>query len=177
MAAYPSLSVVDLSNFTGRPEAGYPVPYTDSALMQAVLLFRLATGLQDWPDEPDKQQLATYAILQMADGFILAQPHQEVMAQPFQSETIGSYSYTRQLKQLQAGLPTGVFWFDLAVQRLGISDDVASVTSGSLELFERDMLVVTYDGHTRVLGPGDLNRWDDAAGWSVSRPIPYDPNR
>lgn len=174
MAAYPTLTAVDLSGFSGRPAAAYTA-YADTALAQALLLFRLATGLSDWPDESDPAQLARYAVLAMADAFVLRQPFQQMVVSPFSSETIGSYSYSKVLSLMMAGLPSGIFWFDLALQRLGISTDIGRVTSGSYSLFERDLQVeVTPEGVRRILGPADLNEVDTQ--FFISSQAPFDPS-
>lgn len=176
MAGYPTLEIQNLSDFSGRPVPGYPDPYSLTALAQATLLFRLATALTDWPTDADQIQLATYAILQMADAFVLAQPFQAAVAAPFQSETIGGYSYSKALRLMQAGQPTGVFWFDLAVQRLGTSQDIARVITGSLQLFEQELRTeITWAGVRRILGPSDINPIDTP--FSISQQIPFNPNK
>lgn len=173
MAGYPTFTATDLAGFSGRPEASYSA-YAASAIAQATLLFRLATGLTDWPTDADAVQLATFAIEAMADTFVLSQPFQAAVVAPFQSETIGGYSYSKAMRQLLAGQPTGVMWFDLAVQRLGISKDVARVTSDSLELFERDLHVRhEFDGHFKLLGPEDIFPIDTP--FSISQMIPFSP--
>jgi hypothetical protein len=178
MAPFPVFTKQDLADFSGRPLADYP-PFAESgAIPQAVLLFKLSTGLSEFPDTLDMAQLARFAIEELAEQFVLSQPHREIIAQPFSSETIGSYTYQKAAKVLQAGQPLGLLWFDLAVQRLGVSEDVAGVFSGSLSLFDRDLeIVYNSEGGKVILGPGDKNQWDDAAQWSVSRPVTYDPNR
>lgn len=180
MTAFPAFDIDDLAQFSGRPDSSYPDPYSDQALMQAALLFRLATGLDatGWPDTADMSELASLAILSLADSFILNQPYQASISTPFQSETIGSYSYS--LKQVRtlvmAGQPTGIPWFDMAVQFLGVSGYLPHVTSSTIEVFYDELPVYnTSDGNKRVRGPSEIVPIDTP--YSISRNIPYDPNR
>lgn len=175
MAAYPELGVADLADFTGRAEASYPTPYTSQALLQATLLWRLSSRLVGFPEDSEHAKLVRFAILQMADSFVLGQQYQQIAASPFSSETIGSYSYSKALKSMAAGAPTGVYWFDLAMQLLGVS--TAAVTSGSYELFEHELVyAVDGSGGRHILGPAEIRPIDDVPLF-VSRPVAYDPNR
>jgi hypothetical protein len=92
--------------------------------LQAALMFTVITKLDDYPADPDLAQLAKNAILEMADRLLLEQPYQSVKAGPFQSETIGSYSYSRTtqtISKVQQGLRTGLFWWDLAIAELSVA--------------------------------------------------------
>lgn len=133
---WPVYSVKDLSRYSGRPEASYP-DYADEAVTQSLLLFQLASTLSDFPSTRMAQDLARLGILAMADLLVLSQPHQAAMATPFQSETIGSYSYSKVQAKISAGQPTGVMWFDLAVSRLGSGID-NMVSSEAITVFEHD---------------------------------------
>ena len=155
MAEFPNYSLVELAGFSGRPAASYKlVGYVATALSQAQLLFKLATCLTSWPDDPDDALLASYAVLSVGDGIYLAQQYSKAAASPFQSETIGSYSYTKMAKAVRGGLPTGDTWFDLAVDKLGVCD-AKSVGSSSIPVFENDSPPVELrDGERVVIGPG-----------------------
>lgn len=169
MATYPDYTVFDLSDFTGRPVESYTnTAYVDMSLLQAEILFKFATCLDEnsWPTEPDKAQLAEFAVLSIADEIYLGQQYAELAAAPFQSETIGSYSYSmprqtsrttvRVTEAVRAGLPTGISWFDLAVGQLGVCA-VLNVTHTSTRVFEDDWPMVEIDGERVVLAPHDLN--------------------
>ena len=156
MAAFPALSTSDLEDFSGR------VDYTgfeEVALKQAALLFRLATGmpLDGFPESGDDRELATYGILAMADSLALAQPYAKVMATPFSSETIGSYSYSKMQNSVKNREPTGILWFDLAVERLKV-DGEGGISFGGIEVFEHDLDTATGadTANRRLVGPSDV---------------------
>lgn len=185
MAAYPTFSTSDLADYTGKAESALPA-YATESLVQARLLFRLATCLGDgaWPDDQDMSDLAWYAVMSAAEYLMLQQPYREIVAGPFMSENMGSYSYakgrnfdTAKVKSaIQAGLPTGITWFDMAVDRLGQCETVARVEHGSIQLFEHDLPTETLpDGTTRIIGPEEENPVD--LPFVYSRPVAdYDPN-
>lgn len=165
MAAYPDFTVTDLSNFSGRPVEEYSnAGYADTAILQAELLFQVATCLGDhWPDDAMQASLAQMAIMAMADAIYLSQPYQNVLANPFSSESIGSYSYSKIAGVIAGGLPTGITWFDLAVSKLGQCDLVSGITlGGGIEAFEDDgfFVIGKHPGNTRVLSPADFNEND-----------------
>ena len=155
MASYPSYTISDVATFSGRPEGLYNPAYTPVALANAFLLFKLATCLTEWPEDADHARLASNAVLELAEADVLAQPYKAALASPFSSETIGSYSYSRTLKRIQSGEPTGMMWFDMAVQYLGVCETGAdAVSGGSLQIFDVDLPVyVDSDGSRHAVGP------------------------
>lgn len=181
MATFPELILEDLAEFTGRPQSSYTNHvYVATAIKQAFLLFRLGTCLASnyWPDDPTNAELAKYAVLELADSLYLSLGNREVLAGPFQSETIGSYSYSKATRDVSTKTPTGLTWFDLAVGNLSVCEDGsnAAIGSGSTGVFEGDgLFAVDSDGHRTLLGPKDTDSID--APFTVSTPIPYDPNR
>ncbi len=138
--SYPVPSIADLAAFSGRDAATYGM-FAQSALAQAALMFQFATGLTSAPADPDKAQLAMYAILEMADHIVLEQPYAAAAASPFQSETIGSYTYSKgadfRLKA-SSGQKLGLLWWDLAIAELATADSSAGgiTASGSLRGFD-----------------------------------------
>lgn len=171
--AWPAYTIQDLSIYSGRPEQSY-TPFSTTALAQSLLLFKIYTCLKDWPTDPDKADLAKMAVLSMADTLVLGQPYTLVQANPFSSESIGSYSYSKAQKQLAAGLPTGVSWFDLAIQHLGECETGPNggVITGSINVFENDAKFVEENGRRRVLGPADLIELDVPYFVSSQNPQP-----
>ena len=137
---YATYTVQMLSNFTGRPVASFREPYTTaSAIPQALLLFKMGTCLAS-PDDlsTDAKQLVDFAILEMADSIQLASLYATVHANPFSSESIGSYSYGKVAKAVQKGDDTGIFWFDKAIQELSVCDTSDGISmTGGIEVFER----------------------------------------
>lgn len=139
MAEYPPLSFADVSSAFGRPLSDYDPAYSSTAISQATLFFKIATCLTALPEDPLAQELAKMAILQMAETLILAQPYAQMKAKPVSSETLGSYSYSKLSAQVMSAESTGVFWFDLAVERLGVCDSAdGAFFYGGIEMMEYD---------------------------------------
>lgn len=133
----------ELAVFTGRLFNTFPV-YADQALAQATLMLSIVTKLTAYPDDPDLTQLAKYAILEMADRLILEQPYQSIKSGPFQTETIGSYSYSKVTptsRNASQGIKTGLFWWDLAIDELSVPGS-SDIGHGSI--------AVEFDGLTQL---------------------------
>lgn len=144
-------TVQELATFTGRANADY-TEFALEALNQASLLFSLATGLESYPGNEDLARLAKNGILDMADSIYLSQPYRESSASPFQSETIGSYSYTKAMKAVSKGDATGIMWFDLAVNKLKTTS-ASIVASGSIEGMENEGIAVDpATGKSKIIG-------------------------
>ena len=164
-----------LADFTGRPLASFPEGFVStSAIPQALLLFKIGTCLAS-PDDltADQQQMLDFAVLAMADAIHLAQPYQTALASPFNSESIGSYSYSKVARAIQKGDETGVMWFDLAIDKLSVCDQLdGSFAQGGIEIFENDgrfagnVRLGGQAGNVDFLSPADLN---------TSRHFGYDP--
>lgn len=161
MADFPNFTKDDLATFSGRAAASYP-PFVDQAILQAVLLYQIATYTQDFPDLPRDSQIARLGILSMADHLVLEQPFQKAQAAPFNSESIGSYHYSKTGGRQSAvqtaisqGIQTGVMWFDIAVQQLGHAEQMQDMPmSGGIEVFEHDSRFTKGEhGNRRLLSP------------------------
>lgn len=150
----PVPTIALLATFTGRGVDTYG-PFAGSALAQATLLFGLRTRLTSMPTDPDQALLATYAILQMADRMYLEQPNAQVLASPYQSETIGSYSYSKgsAVSKAQDGSLTGLYWWDLAMDQLA-NVLSAGVASGAITVLDSD-IYDDGDGTRVIFGPAD----------------------
>src|SRR3954467_4057026 len=133
-------TVAELASFTGRASNTFS-SFAVEALSQATLLFYLATDLEAYPLNEQLNKLAKNGILDMADNIYLSQPYQEASASPYQSETIGSYSYSRSVKAVKKGDATGVMWFDLAVNKLKAGGSTIG-SNGSIEGMEWDGIAV-----------------------------------
>lgn len=143
----------ELVTFTGRPASSFTA-FADEALAQATLMFTFVTHLSEMPDDPDKAQLARYAILEMADRILLEQPWATYKNNPFQSETIGSWSYSKStatVRMVQQGMRTGLFWWDLAVDEL--KEPGTSVAGHGSILIETAGLRQLEDGTFFISGP------------------------
>lgn len=165
MAGFPELSAADIAEFSGRPEEDYALSdYPEQALKQAKMLFKMGTCLTEFPDDEFSAELATYGILAMAEALILSQPYNAALANPFQSETIGSYSYSKMSGAVMTGVPTGVSWFDSAIQRLSKCGDSGigggGVNFGGIGMFEHQGEFAATPNGVRFLGPEDFNKDD-----------------
>jgi hypothetical protein len=158
MFAVPTIA--DLAQFTGRAEATFTA-FADQALTQATLLFSLVTQCSDYSDDPNLRALARNAIMEMADRMYLEQPHAVDRSSPFTSETIGSYSYSTSgaaaALASKDGRPTGLFWWDLAIDELSCAVGRSKVMSGSVTGMERADLYIDGNGQRHILGPGDFD--------------------
>lgn len=165
MAEFPTYTVTDLSGFSGRDVSEYMnTAFVPTAIAQASLLFKLGTCLSEWPDDSLSAELAKQAVLAMADAIYLSQPFQKTLSNPFSSETIGSYSYSKVAGAVAGGLPTGISWFDMAIAHLSVCDAASGIPSGGgIQAFENDGLFTAGRGNNvQLLGPEDLDR---LRGW------------
>jgi len=154
--ALASPTVADLAIFTGRESTSFN-DFAGEALAQATLLFYLATGINEYPTDLDQSKLAKYGILDMADKIYLSQPYREASASPYQSESIGSYSYSRTVSAVKKGDATGVMWFDLAVSKLK-SGSSAIGSTGSIEGMEWDGIETSSEGRSKIVGGSGTRR-------------------
>lgn len=167
--AYKTYTRQDLANLTGRPLASFPQTFVEaSAIPQAMLLFKMGTCLASPDDLTDEQkQLVDFAIVFMADAIHLTAPYQRVKYTPFNSESIGSYSYSRAAAAVSIGKVTGVDWFDLAVQQLSVCDVMDGIPmSSGIDVFGAG------EGFPQT-GPG-VKRYFTEAEKAASRKFGYD---
>ncbi len=148
-------STAELAAFTGRAVGTFSA-FATQALAQATLLFTITTQLGDYPEDDDAEQLARNAILELADRIYLEQPYAAAKATPYNSETIGSYSYAKggTFSRVREGERIGLFWWDLAIDELAVADR-SIVDSGSVANLDRADVYVDGDGNRYVLGPAE----------------------
>jgi hypothetical protein len=174
---WPVPTPAELSEYTGRPVSSY-TSYVNSALLQATMMFTILSelGAGDYGGlAPDFQQLANMGVMAMADYLYLRWPYQQALASPLQSETIGSYSYSKPLQEMARNAQaievtaekTGVDMFDLAIRRLAKRQAMNGVFFGQITGFERtnrsDLARVVWDpreGRMVLIGPGDVDKLD-----------------
>ena len=152
----PAPTQSDLETFTGRPAATFGT-FADQALAQATLMLTLVTGLTALPDDPDLAQLAKNAIMELADRLLLEQPFQSIKAGPFQTETIGSYSYSRvtpTATKVQQGIKTGLLWWDLAVDLLSQPGSTV-IANGSIDEIPDGLVRNEVTGLWNIKNPAD----------------------
>lgn len=192
----PVPTVLQLSQFSGRPEDSY-TSYAESALLQATLQFTIATEItaEDWSSgylAPDDMTLAINGIIAYADYIYLRQPYQQVIASPLLGETIGSYTYSKpppvEMRNVQAqelGVTlTGVDLWDMALQYLSKRTRAAGVFFGQVQVFDRDRrdplegTVLRHNretGELELLGPADFDRLDIPMFAVNAESFPGDP--
>lgn len=159
--AWPPPTFQQLEQFSGQDIAALyqDQSFASVAILQSADWFFLATGMAGWPTSGFEQRLVSNAILAMAQAIYLAQPFKNVLASPFSSEKIGNYSYTKLAGIIAGGMPTGLSWFDQAVQYF-IGTNVAE-SSSTRGMEEDDIWVTVGDAETeltsrQLLGPADL---------------------
>jgi hypothetical protein len=158
-------TVAELANFSGRESNSYG-NFAGEALAQATLLFYLATDLSAYPDDENLAMLAKYGILDMADKIYFSQPYKEALASPYQSESIGSYSYSRMTQSVKKGDNTGVMWFDMAVGKLK-GDGSGIGSSGSIQGMEFDGLEANGNGGYKIRGATGNYSYGNAGAWEI----------
>ncbi len=92
----------------------------------------------------------------MAEALYETQPNRDMRFTPFRSETIGTYSYSLAQGAISEGIPTGVAWFDLAVNQLRADN---AVSNNSISVFDRPGDTVTVGDDEYLVGPADLNHY------------------
>jgi hypothetical protein len=160
-------TVAELATFTGRAISTFS-SFAVEALSQATLLMYLATELASYPTDPELSKLTKYGIMDMADKIYLSQPYQEASASPYQSETIGSYSYSKAVAAVKKGNDTGVMWFDLAISKVSTGSAIGS--TGSIQGMEFDGLGVSVaTGRPKIVGgSGRAVDLDSSGAWAWS---------
>ncbi len=171
--SYPAPTVAALAAFSGRDAASF-TPHAASLLEQAALAFQFATGLTEVPTDPDKAKLAGYAIMELADKMYLSSAYASSAASPFQSETIGSYTYSKgaqntTLDRASKGIKLGLFWWDLAIAELGLPGIAGSVAGGSIKVWE-DEIGVDSEGNKGIVTPADEEQHTGSVGfWNANQ--------
>lgn len=148
------------------------------ALKQSAFLLQLLSGCSDYPTDETCKTLFDNAIMDMANWMKNTLPFVAAAAGPFQSETIGSYSYSKNFRNiLLSGLKggdatTGVLWFDLAVSECGCGlEEDSLVASGAITVFEHDDVFVASGGRRWVLGPEDAIGHGPTAGFVLEHEL------
>ena len=122
----------DLDQFTQGASDIFDDDAKFVAFQQAADLFYVATGVSTDPTDEYALRILKWGLMDMAFKILITRENQTEINSPYSSETIGSYSYTKQaLAAIQQGLLTGVQWFDIAVGLLNglVGNSVSSVSS------------------------------------------------
>jgi hypothetical protein len=157
----PGLTEIDLSNFTGKSPDHYADQFVYEALMQAGDLLELATRLSVLPSADTLLgRTARRGVLAMAEAIFEGNAHRDLRFSPFKNEVIGSYSYTLAEQSVLAGIPTGVSWFDVAVDRIvDALSQTTAISNSSVAAFDRPWDTTALDGRTVLVGPADVENF------------------
>jgi hypothetical protein len=174
---WPVPTLEQVAEYTGRAAVSY-TSYINSAALQAAVMFTTLTerGADEYQLlSPDDQLLADMGVKALADYIYLRFPYAQVLASPLQSETIGSYSYSKPVQAVARNAQaievsaekTGVDMFDLAVRMLAKRRRANGVFSGQITGFEHfgkdDMAKVMWDERCQqmvLVGPADFDKID-----------------
>lgn len=127
----------ELDDFSMNETDRFDGDQKDNAIQQAADLLFIATGLDEDPTDARTARIVNYAILAMAWKLLDVTDNTTEINSPFQSETIGSYSYSKMLASISQGLMTGVSWFDIAVKMLLGATTDGTVWSKSENVFSQ----------------------------------------
>lgn len=104
--------------------------YAELILQRSADLFVIATGVTDDPDDDLSVRIMESGILAMSHALWVRSKDANAVLSPFQSERLGSYSYTKMMQMVQSKGLTGIDGFDAAVAYFsGGSDSRIGVTS------------------------------------------------
>jgi hypothetical protein len=189
---WPVPTVAQLAEYAGRPEVSY-TSYASSALLQAAVMFTALSerSVADYTGfNADDQQLANMGVIALADYLYLRHPYQQVLANPLQSEQIGSYEYSkpaqtaaRNAQAIEVNAEkTGVDMFDLAVRLLARRRRANGVFYGQITGFEHwardDQAKISWDDEGQrwiLMGPADRDQQELQFFDVNSQAFPSDP--
>lgn len=103
----------ELADFMAVEESSLD-PRSEAMLQQATDLMALATGLEVYPGGRCSRMMRT-GILDMSWALLVGLANRTEQFSPFNSERIGSYSYSKAAAAVLAGDATGVPLFDMGV--------------------------------------------------------------
>lgn len=155
------LTEIDLARFTGKSPDHYSDPFVYEALEQAGDLLELASRVSVPPPSSTLLgRLARRGVLAMAEAIFEGNAVRDLRFSPFKSETIGSYTYSLAEGSVLAGIPTGISWFDVAVERLRLAwEQSNTISNSSIAAFNRPRDVVDYEGRPILIGPADTEHF------------------
>lgn len=146
----------DLTDFWGDT---YPPELTTARanmlLDLATNLMWLGTSLEADPTDTRLANLVKYGILDMAIFMYIQREELDAIYSPFTSERVGSYSYSKMMKNVTEGIDTGVPLFDRVVA------------------YYRDLAMTGWTSSEDVMGEGFVPLWVEAwylsTVWSAAR--------
>lgn len=119
----------ELDDFADNATDDFGTAVKEQAILQAMDLLWLATGVTEQPTDARISRIVAWGILDMAWSLLIKTEAKTEINSPFSSERIGSYSYQKGRQLLTKGLPSGIEWFDTVVALLKGLDEAASMVS------------------------------------------------
>lgn len=86
--------------------------YLDFILQMATDAVWVFTGVDSYPKDARKTRIFQYAIMDLTLWLLSQAEHRDEINAPFNSERIGSYSYSK-MQQASRGEDTGIYWLNL----------------------------------------------------------------
>lgn len=113
----------ELATFMHETFSSEEEEWAEAELQRAADLMAIAINTETNPSDSLGLRLMKDGILDMAAYLFVRSENRSETYTPFQSERIGSYSYSKMMGQASTGQPTGVELFDAAVMYLvGLSE-------------------------------------------------------
>jgi len=144
-------------SFLGLGDEESVSAYAGQALQQAADLLSVVTGASRPADAGQAQRLYDNAVYSMAEALEVNKGSRAQHLSPYRSEQIGSFRYELVASRSIAGAPTGILWWDMAVQQY--TTDSAPLAR-SAHMFDRVPPDLeqrkTADGDVVVLGTADM---------------------
>ena len=131
-------------------------------LQRATDLFHMATGITEDPIDETAYRIFQMGVLVMAHALFVRSNDADAILSPFQSERLGSYSYTKIISQVAKKGDTGVEIFDVAVDYFtgGLED------SGAFAVTSEKVFQQTHKGFVQeVYGDEGHEGTDAASKW------------
>lgn len=117
----------ELAEFMAVEESSLD-PRSESMLQQATDLMAMATGLEVYPGGRCSRMMRM-GILDMAWALLVGLANRTEQFSPFNSERIGSYSYSKAAAAVLQGDATGVPLFDMGVACVAGGEGTTSISS------------------------------------------------
>lgn len=153
----------DLAGFMNEPEEFLfsDEGYGSQSLDQAMDLMVIAAGSDVPPESALDLRIIKNGICQLAEAIIRTLPERHMAASVISKESAGNYSYSTVRGLILQGIPVGLLWFDLAVDKLQELNHTTPNASISTTVFENEHILVDTNGKKHLLGPLDEGhlRW------------------
>jgi hypothetical protein len=151
----PPLS--DYVMFRGEPATAY----STMALDQAQLLLQMAAGPKnagERPENPTDERIYKFGIFAMAEALENSRGTRSLALSPFRVEEIGSYRYEKARQDVRRGIPTGIMWFDMAVDHFTAKCPLIGSMYNSITMFDYEdgLRSLDQNGRDRILGPAEV---------------------